>query len=504
VCLSLSGNTINPDADDFIWAAQLFADGNFEEGAALAPSAFHSLLIAMAHIVISDWLVAAMFITISMSIFVLVPLYLITRELLGRKAAFWSCLLFAIAPVPNEASIEIIRAPGFLFFFGWGVYFSIKALREKKLYQFLLVGVFSLASILLRDEGVVLIIVFLAFVLFMALWKTGERKAMLKGLALWVAIPLFSVGFFFLVSGSEGEVVKTAGKIYGEVEDFVNLEFLDNYKRIYSQLKDLEAEAVFPKGKQNLAEIARHYMSVLYLIGLLQVLIKVLFPLYLIPLLLGFRKSMDRGGIFLLTLIFFYILMIYYRLIDRDFIQDRFLFAPAFLFYPWIGAGMEKMIVYVEKYARLKVSAAILIISFIMVPLYINTKIFCEPKSLIPEAGRWLKDHEEYNKYRLISTDSRIFFYADRKVECEIYEGDRHNYKKLQKYVLESGCEILAVRVSGSKKDTTPDLEFFTKIKEFRGSKDSVFFFLRKDLGEIGYEDGNLLVMTKIRARVLS
>ena len=91
-----------------------------------------------------------------------------------------------------------------------------------------------------------------------------------------------------------------------------------------------------------------------------------------------------------------------------------------------------------------------------------------------------MKSQKEYEKYGLISTDSRIFFYAGRKIECEIYEGDRNDYDLLQKYVKESRCEILAVRVSGSIKKTTPDLESFTKIKEFRGPKDSVFFFLKK------------------------
>ena len=126
---------------------------------------------------------------------------------------------------------------------------------------------------------------------------------------------------------------------------------------------------------------------------------------------------------------------------------------------------------------------ALLVIVFIFLPLYINAGVFCKSKSVIPAAGRWLENQSDYGRYKLISTDSRVSFYADRRIECEIYDGDRHDYDRLQEYVLKTKCEILAVRLSGKRKYLSPELEHFKKLKEFIGEKDRVVFYLRKDAG---------------------
>jgi hypothetical protein len=44
---------------------------------------------------------------------------------------------------------------------------------------------------------------------------------------------------------------------------------------------------------------------------------------------------MDTRHLFVLCLAGFYVFMVYLSLIERDFMQQRFLFAPACLLYPW-------------------------------------------------------------------------------------------------------------------------------------------------------------------------
>ena len=119
VSLALSVKVINPDGDDFILAAQQFASWHFSEGLALSPVPFFPLLITLVHFFVPDWITAARAATILPLVLALIPLYLLTHELFGRRPAFWASLVFALAPFPNECATDVIRGPMFLFFLAW-------------------------------------------------------------------------------------------------------------------------------------------------------------------------------------------------------------------------------------------------------------------------------------------------------------------------------------------------------------------------------------------------
>ena len=98
----------------------------------------------------------------------------------------------------------------------------------------------------------------------------------------------------------------------------------------------------YPSKYQSLIEITRHYMLVIYLIGLLESFIKALFPLNFIPLVVGFKNWRKRHGVFVLLLAGSYLLLSYYFLITRDFIRVRYFLTPVLLLCPWIGLGMRQ------------------------------------------------------------------------------------------------------------------------------------------------------------------
>ena len=116
----------------------------------------------------------------------------------------------------------------------------------------------------------------------------------------------------------------------------------NNYHLLYEQLKALEDTSPFFNDKQNFAEIARHYIFVIYCFGVIESYIKIIFPLFIIPLLWGVKHKLSRTRVYLLVLVILYLLMIYYSLLERDFIQKRFLFAAVFFSYPWIGLGLAQ------------------------------------------------------------------------------------------------------------------------------------------------------------------
>ena len=304
----------------------------------------YSLIITAVHFIVPNWEVAAKLISITSMVLATIPLYLLTTELFNRKAAFWACLAFAVSPLPNDWAVDVIRGPIFVFFVLWAVYFAQNAIISKRPIFFFLTAFFSCVSLFLRIEGVIIIPFFFFFTMCLILIKRGERISLLKGLLTWLACLVILAGICFLLMRMTGVSFNRFDEVAEKTGNMLKMGFLDNYHLISDQLKDMEKLSPFPDQRQNFAETARHFMWLIYVVGLLQIFVKVLFPVFIIPLFWAFyRHIFERRQVFVFALVCFYLLMMYYTLIDRDFMQRRFLFAPVSLAYPWVGLGMERM-----------------------------------------------------------------------------------------------------------------------------------------------------------------
>jgi len=119
ILIALSGKAINNDGLLYISAAQQFASGHFKEGLALYPMPLYSFFITIVHFLISDWVLAARLISLLFLVLTIIPLYLVSRDLFDNRIAFWGCLAFALAPLPNSWVAYATRGPVFIFFFAW-------------------------------------------------------------------------------------------------------------------------------------------------------------------------------------------------------------------------------------------------------------------------------------------------------------------------------------------------------------------------------------------------
>ncbi|MBW2329861.1 MAG: glycosyltransferase family 39 protein [Deltaproteobacteria bacterium] len=492
VSIALSNKVINPDGILYISAAQQFALGNFREGLALYPMPFYPLVIAFVHYFVPHWVAAARLISITSLVLALIPLYLLANDLFDRKVAFWGCLTFALAPLANYWAMEVIRGPSFVFLFAWAVYFAQRAIRSTRLVFFFMAVFFSWFSFLFRIEGVILIPVYLLFFICLGVWKPQERGPLLKGILVWIAFPLLLFLIFFVALGPEGVSLNRLDQVMGELRDLLHLGFLDNYYRIYEKLKTLESSSPFSGLHQNFAAIARHYIPIIYLFGLLQTLIKVLFPFFVIPLFWGFRHSLRQTRVFVLGLVIFYLLMVYYTLIVRDNVSTRFLFAPAFLLYPWIGVGMERMFAFLKRSSRPTFLATVFVIVFLVSPVCKCVSVLAKQDKVISMAGEWLAKTSEFHKAKMIATDARFLFYAGR----EIYGGgegsseyvssqrgdiwhmnESHDYVGMEQFALAKQMDLIIVRVSVKRKNLIPELEYYKKVKEFTGKKNIAIIY---------------------------
>ncbi len=413
--LCLPGKVINPDATLYLdWARQI-ALGEIKEVFSQASLPFYSLLIAGLNTAGLDLIWAGRVISILGMTLVLIPLYLMTKEMFSSKAAFWACLASAINPLFNDWALDIIRNPMFVFCLLWSLYFSQRALMDGKISQFLLATAFALLSVMFRIEGILIFPCFALFLAAVAIFKSGElRRHSMKGLIVWVGLPTILALACLPLFGTQ---FLSATRLDQVIDWWLKLTsggFFDRYTQIYESLRSLEESSYFPGGKQNFAEIARHHMPLIYFMGVLRAFIKVFFPFFIIPLLWGLRHSWNIRHVWVLTFAIAYIGLIYLSLLKRDFLEYRFLLAPVLLIYPWLGAGFERLAATSAGSKRHFFLTSSLIIFLILTALSKNIYYVIKQDRSILEAAEWLKAYAGAKRMKLATNDPRIAFHAGR------------------------------------------------------------------------------------------
>jgi 4-amino-4-deoxy-L-arabinose transferase-like glycosyltransferase len=478
IILALFTKVISADGVLYITAAQQYAAGGFRAGLAIYPMPAYSLLILLVHFLIRDWIIAALTVNIVMSVSILIPLYLLTKNLFDQRAAFWACLAFAISPLPNHWSVLVLRGPSFMFFFAWAAYFGHRAIQTGKLYFFSLAALFAIFSAAFRVEGFILFPCLILFLIGLIMRKADDRIARIKGICILVVFPLVIAATLFLVLGSSWVSYNRLGELIHRTQSLLSLRFLEQFKLIYEQLESLKAGSY----THSFAQIARRYMLAIYLIGLLEVFVKVLFPAYLIPLVLGFKHSRLRNRGFILFLSGFYLLFIYLYLISVNNVHGRFLFVPTFLLYPWVGVGMDRLCAFLKRSPRPLVLGTILLLIFVCAPVYRAVRVLWKQDDVVKIAGKWLAEVPEFKGKKIITTDARVPFYADRRTGYIRYGDGSTPLQGIEEAALANNADLVVIKKSIKRKDSIPELQHFKRVKEFVGSKRIVVIYSSRDL----------------------
>jgi hypothetical protein len=257
-----------------------------------------------------------------------------------------------------------------------------------------------------------------------------------------------------------------------KINQILSLKFIENYKRIYNQLEIIETKITHVSKWNNLIEIVRHYIPIIYLIGLLEKFFKALFPPYLIPLGVGVWNARNRNNVFIILFASFYFLSLYYFMISTNSIRERLLLTPAFLLHPFIGVGIDRLYIYVKKTSRRRLFTILLVIFFVLLPTYRSLRITWIEDDVLSKAGKWIAEVPQFQKAEIITTDSRVAFYAGRGIDQTLYL--KPNYLAMEKLALKKSSDLLIITTSKKRKNSSPRLKKFTRVKEFMGAKDIV------------------------------
>src|SRR6266849_3077709 len=86
-------------------------------------------------------------------VLLVIPMYYLGRDLLGRRAGFWGTALFQCLPVSARVMSDALSEATFLLFTATALLFAVRALRGQSVTRFGWCGFFSGLAYLTRPEG---------------------------------------------------------------------------------------------------------------------------------------------------------------------------------------------------------------------------------------------------------------------------------------------------------------------------------------------------------------
>ncbi|WP_165071777.1 glycosyltransferase family 39 protein [Paludisphaera rhizosphaerae] len=185
-----------------IRAAQSLNAGEWREGLREVEHPLHPLAIAAAHRLIGGegpewWQRAAVSASFGAVVLMIIPLYLAGRDLFGDRAAWLGCVLFVFSPIVSSLVVNVLSESTFLLMWAWGLWASVRFLREGHTRWLPAAAGFGVLAYLTRPEGLLLPASLLATLLVIPLhhatrinWPRWRRATGLLGLgAIALAAP---------------------------------------------------------------------------------------------------------------------------------------------------------------------------------------------------------------------------------------------------------------------------------------------------------------------------
>jgi len=480
VVLLIRGDVANPDGVLYIAAAEKHAQGLFSEGLSYYRMPFYPLLLAAIHFVVSDWVLAGQLLTTISLVLVLLPLYALARRLFNHQSALWTILMFAVLPEFN--TISIMRDPLFLLFILSSLLFLVIFYQDHKFKAISGFLLFSVLAVLTRIEGVLLLAIFPIVLMFY--WWSSRRS---NGCSVRLAIPmvLIVIVFSFVLLGVNTVGISTnlrLDEVSLWVKDLISFNFMIGYQQLMESLRELQQALPGGSYHNNLLEVTRHYAPFIYLIGLLEILVKAVFPTSLLAF-LTFRwkkseslMSSDRWLIFFPW--FTFVLLNILFLIKKNFIQTRYFWVPIVLALPWIGYGIN---LWWQERQQRKIVVTVVLVLIIMAPLSKTIARSLTPQdTTVISAGIWLKKYDPLRQIMILYNDSRLPLYAGRVSEVNL----KHELESLRKLVQhDKDVDLVALYLSNKKKKKY-SIGGFESLKIFRGDKKTVVILKRLSNGD--------------------
>ncbi len=184
---------INPDGIRYINSSHEFFQGNIATAFDHEKMLGFTFLLGLTHLVVPDWFLAGKILSCAALVMTTIPLYLIARELFGKRAAFYTALVFTIIPSINAKCTDLLLRTRRSCFCscspcGW---FFMRSRNHGG--GALLAGLFCCLSVLVRPEGAVFFLVITLFLATLTAFIPESRRLNLKCLIAFCVLPFVSL-----------------------------------------------------------------------------------------------------------------------------------------------------------------------------------------------------------------------------------------------------------------------------------------------------------------------
>lgn len=470
----LQDPVVNPDALVYISAAHKYSEGLFAEGIKYYSMPLYPLMLATAHSVLSDWILAGQLLSAVPLILSILPLYILTSQLFDRKSGLAASLLFTVLPVFNETSTEIMRDPLFLFFTLSAL--ALLAQNHYKYASFSLIGsvLFAVIATLIRIEGILLLIVVPSLLFWQSRHQLNANSA-IKIIAIILlsifSLALFLWGFSFWGTSSQSRLPE----VFDWVKKIVSFEIFDNYHFLMERLRDIEHQLPGNGYKNNLIENVRHYAPFLYIIGLIQIMIKEVWPISIVALwALRYRKKrlLSSSSVMLLCTILLFMLLNLVFCIAENFTTTRYMWIPIVLLIPFIGNGITLLW---DRLFNQKIVLALLFVMFFVAPAGKTLAQINSDRPSVRQAAQWLKQKDPNQQMKVVFNDRRLALYSDR-IYAPISFDAINRIKANQYWMAEADIFILSLKDNDF--DHIP-LKGFRELARFKDKKTDILILER-------------------------
>jgi len=256
-----------------------------------------------------------------------------------------------------------------------------------------------------------------------------------------------------------------------------------NYHKLDKELRKVEKVIPAQGTSYNFAEIARHYIPVVYFVGFIELLARVVYPLFFFLGLLGIWKSCkERSPPQHWIVLFFLVLYLFLGLLylnSRNWLDKRYMLFGALLFHFWIWPGFVRIKGYLEnKKLGIYSLAQIVFVLLIILPLLKTVSIKRGRELILRDSGQWIQQNGKIAG-PVWCSDYRIAFYASRP---EI-KGSKEESAKggdFGKKALKKGAAYIALKMKKGKAPVSQTN--FTLVQRFPGRKKAIFLFERSSV----------------------